>query len=214
MEKVLKIYKEYFLLSHGLVLILFLINLLFELKSNNKEVIFLTIYLFLILTFFSVLEFVKYEVIRPKKIKSVLEESFIESIKINKQKIRNSYLLNIYDYDIIIEPEWERFQKKLNFNFRVLFDPLSLDRTISKEEYVRFNDAENHKYFFQLNCLVLSLNENQFNKLNKKSFMSEIKLMTELLVLKKLKPITYKNWILSYAKMEELESKYLDKIYS
>ena len=44
--------------------------------------------------------------------------------------------------------------------------------------------------------------------------MSEIKLMTELLVLKKLKPITYKNWILSYAKMEELESKYLDKIYS
>lgn len=214
MEKVLKIYKEYFLLSHGLVLILFLINLLFELKSNNKEVIFLTIYLFLILTFFSVLEFVKYEVIRPKKIKSVLEESFIESIKINKQKIKNNYLLNIYDYDIIIEPEWERFQKKLNFNFRVLFDPLSLDRTISKEEYVSFNDAESHKYFFQLNCLVLSLNENQFNKLNKKSFISEIKLMTELLVSKKLNPITYKNWILSNAKMEELESKYLDKIYS
>lgn len=214
MKKAWYIYKRYFLAPQILLFVILGIALVNLDKSETQyPLIFIILSLFIMLSLLSVMRYYNYEVLRPKKIIEELNSELFNEFKRNGFKLKGrDWVGQIRDYTVLAGIEWENHQETPDYRFRVLFDPLSLGRNLSLEEYVNYNDLEKNNFYVNLSHLEKSHNLKASSSLNYNRPLSVINSMVDYLIIKNLIPITHKEWGKHVFNIERMEKKYLSKI--
>ncbi|PKG52849.1 hypothetical protein [Olleya sp. 1-3] len=214
MKKAWYIYKRYFLPPQILLFVILGIALVKLDKSETQyPLIFIILSLFIMLSFLSAMRYYNYEVLRPKKIIEELNSELFNEFKRNGFKLKGrDWVGQIRDYTVLAGIEWENHQETPDYRFRVLFDPLSLGRNLSLEEYVNYNDLEKNNFYVNLSHLEKSHNLKAYSSLNYNRPLIVINSMVDYLIIKNLIPITPKEWGKHVFNIERMEKKYLSKI--
>ena len=188
-----------------------LVNL--DKSETQYPLIFIFLSLFIILSLLSVMRYYNYEVLKPKKIREELNSELFNEFKRNGFKLKGTeWVGHIRDYTVLAGIEWENHQETPDYRIRVLFDPLSLGRHLSLEEYVNYNDLEKNNFHVNLSHLEKSHNLKAFSSPNYNRPLTVINSMVDYLIIKNLIPITYKEWEKHVFNIERMEKKYLSKI--
>lgn len=165
------------------------------------------------MSIFGTFDYLKHEIFRPNRIKRELNsDPFLVFRRTGFKAVDNELRGQIENYHVNVGIEWKSYQKKPDYYFRVLYNPLSLGRHLKFEEYIKFNDIEDNDFFVRLHLIDKSHSKKEFLKYKFNDSLKEIKRMIDYLKSKKLKPISFKEWERSYYEFSEIEESYLSKI--
>lgn len=217
MKRVWEIFKKYYLLDliiyGGVLSILgFLV-----INENQLDYIHYLVYfgLFIPLTVLITgsFGFVKYEVLRPKKKANSLNSAPFTNFRNHGFKENNKELIGqINGYHVCAGIEWENYQKKPIYYFRVLFNPLSLNRHITFSEFIKFNEViSKNEFYINPNRIEKSYSNKELAKNHYRDIIIEIEKMIDFLKFKGLKSISHKEWRTSISTIEKIEDDYLSQ---
>ncbi len=128
----------------------------------------------LILISIGTINLLKYEYFRPKKINHFLNLSPFSNFKMNGFKqINNEFIGEINGYCVTVGIEWESYQKKPVFYFKILFNPLSLKRNLTFDEFINFNDVLllDDNFFITLNRIENTFSKKELSKIQYKDLL-------------------------------------------
>jgi hypothetical protein len=186
--------------------------------DNNWGVEYYVIYFALFIPLFVLITgsfgFVKYEILRSKKIKKILSLAPFSNFE-NKgfRKNNNELVGQINGYYVCAGIEWEDFQKKPVHYFKVLYNPLALTRHITFSEFVKFNEIlEQDGFYISPNSIEKTYSKKELAKYHYNDISREIGKMINFLNIKCLDSVSYDEWQESFSKANEIEDKYLSEI--
>ena len=219
MKKAWYIFKEYYfidLVVYGGVLTFIGIG---ASTDNNWSLKFYLIYfgLFIPLLVFLTgsLGLLKHEVWRPTIIKKKINLEPFTNFKMKGFKQSNNHLIGeIRGYCVCVGIEWESYQKKPDYYFRVLYNPMSLNRLLTLNEFIKFNDvlADNH-YYINPNSIERSFSKKELSKYHYRDILRDINKMIDFLKSKDFYSINYDKWKDGFSKIDDLENEYLSQVY-
>lgn len=213
------IFKQYFLIDllvYGGFLIFVGIGVS---NDNNWSLKYYLLYfgLFIPLLVFITGSFglLKYEVWRPTKIRKKLALKPFTYFKNRNFKQFDRYLIGkINGYYVCVGIEWENYQKKPAYYYKVLYNPKSLGRFITLNEFIKFNnELETNSFYINPSSIEKSYTRREFSKLQHRDILKDINKMIDFLKMNELNSIDYNKWKLSLSTVDDLESEYLSEVY-
>lgn len=220
MEKAWNIFKEYYLIDllvYGGFLIFIGVGTSID---NDWPIKFYLLYFgcFIPLLVFITgsLSFLKYEVWRKYKIEKRLKFKPFSDFKIRGFKQFDRCLIGkINGYYVHVGIQWENYQKKPDYFFRVLYNPKSLGRFMKLNEFIKFNnELERDSFYVNPSCIENSFSKRELSKYQYRDILKDINKMIEFLKIKELNSIDYNKWEHSLSIVDNLESEYLAQAYS
>jgi len=165
----------------------------------------------LALLLFDTIDFLRYEYYRPRKINRLLKHNpFIDFEKKGFKKNNNQLIGQISGYCVCVGIEWEAYQKKPNYYFKVLYNPLSLNRYITFNEFIKFNDLiDKDGFYINPNSIERSCSKRELFKYHYRDILRDIDKMIVFLKLKDYYSVSYDEWESSFTKAEEIHDDYL-----
>jgi hypothetical protein len=156
----------------------------------------------------------KHEVWRPIIIRKRLDLVPFIDFKMKGFKYINNHLIGeIKGYSVCVGIKWESYQKKPDYYFKVLYNPMSLKRFMTLNEFIKFNNIiEDDAYYINPSSIERSFSKRELSKYHYNDILKDINKMIDFLKLKDLNSISYDKWKDSFSKIDDLESAYLSQV--
>ncbi|WP_138433448.1 hypothetical protein [Winogradskyella algicola] len=209
MKKAWYIFKEYYLFSFVFLLILIsIISISAKTEEEYLSIKYISLFFVLGVLFFSTKDYIIEEYYKPFWIKKKINSSPFSNFRRKGFIMKDSELVgNIRGYIICVGIEWSKFDKRPNFYFRVLFNPMSYGRLIRKDEYEVFNNSlKREKATFFIDSIYKLYEKKIFSKHKYNHMRDDILKAIDFSKSRKLLPISMSEWkeySLKVSKQEE-----------
>lgn len=197
MKKVWNIFKEYYLFSFVFLLILIsIISISAKTEEEYLSIKYMSLFFAFGVLFFSTKDYIIEEYYKPFWIKKKINSSPFSNFRRKGFVMKDNELVgNIRGYIICVGIEWSKFDKRPNFYFRVLFNPMSYGRLIRKDEYEVFNDSlTNEKAKFFIDSIYKLYDKKRFSKHKYNNMLDDILKVIDFSKSRKLLPISMSEW--------------------
>lgn len=146
--------------------------------------------------FFSTKDYIIEEYYKPFWIKKKINSSPFSNFRRKEFMMKDNELVgNIRGYIICVGIEWSKYDKRPNFYFRLLFNPMSYGRLIRKDEYEAFNNSlKKEKATFFIDSIYKLYEEKRFSKHRFNNMLDDILKVIDFSKSRKLLPISMSEW--------------------